>query len=700
MGLPRRGGRRPVHRRAGRSARGRPGVRAGPGGRLPAYLRDLPVEVLEADGAEGRDAVSLLRRLGLRTLGDLATLPLDAVQDRFGRYGARVWRQARGRGPDGDRAASAAVRPHRRGRVRAAARLRRGRLLQRPHHGGAVGRGPGRAAARGHRRADRGRARRRRGLGPDVAAPAVLLRARPRRPAALAAAGRLGTAVAPRRRLGAGTGERVRFLPEVVEPAAAHADGLWGGTEPSLSSAASPGSRLMLGFDAVTRPVLQGGRGPARRQASVPWGERPTGLRPSDRPWPGRLPGPAPCRVFAEACRPRSATTPGGRWWCPSGVSSSREPTRWRPDGGVAAGGRLGRPVAGQRGVVGRRRAGSPASSWWGSTAAPGWRPADPTTGSSRPAMTDAASRAHDWADDWGADGLEQPQDAVEGARAPAVRSPGRGDAPISRRKHTASTASGLTRSDRRARSCRTPSCTATATSASSTERPRRRRWSGGDPAGAARDRGHRPRRLLRRARGCKAEAATAWPGAAVLTIYGAELSLGLSRPQNGVADPEGTISWCSPGGSRATTGWPARSPRRSCAVTRRDARPTTSTSSPTGPAGNWLVLTGCRKGAVRQALAGAGPRAAAQELRQLTDMFGHDNVVVELTDRGHTRPTPRATTSSPASPPTTACRRSPPATSTTPRPTGTGGRRPRRGPRAAHPERHRRLARPARWRT
>jgi protein ImuB len=54
----------------------------------------------------------------------------------------------------------------------------------------------------------------------------------------------------------------------------------------------------MVGFDAVRRPVLQGGRSPAARQALVPWGERAVDLRPVDRPWPGRVPGPAPVRVF------------------------------------------------------------------------------------------------------------------------------------------------------------------------------------------------------------------------------------------------------------------------------------------------------------------------------------------------------------------------------------------------------------------
>ncbi|WP_166847281.1 error-prone DNA polymerase [Isoptericola sp. BMS4] len=55
---------------------------------------------------------------------------------------------------------------------------------------------------------------------------------------------------------------------------------------------------------------------------------------------------------------------------------------------------------------------------------------------------------------------------------------------------------------------------------------------------------------------------------------------------------------------------------------------------------GEWLVLTGCRKGAVRQALTAPGPgggRAAARrELDRLTDVFGRDNVAVEITATGH----------------------------------------------------------------
>jgi error-prone DNA polymerase len=52
---------------------------------------------------------------------------------------------------------------------------------------------------------------------------------------------------------------------------------------------------------------------------------------------------------------------------------------------------------------------------------------------------------------------------------------------------------------------------------------------------------------------------------------------------------------------------------------------------------GHWVILTGCRKGAVRAALAAAGPDAARRELHNLCEAFGRDNVVVELT--GHDQP-------------------------------------------------------------
>jgi error-prone DNA polymerase len=50
---------------------------------------------------------------------------------------------------------------------------------------------------------------------------------------------------------------------------------------------------------------------------------------------------------------------------------------------------------------------------------------------------------------------------------------------------------------------------------------------------------------------------------------------------------------------------------------------------------GHWLVLSGCRKGAVPAALMEAGPSAAAKEVGRLIDVFGRANVALELWDHG-----------------------------------------------------------------
>ncbi len=47
--------------------------------------------------------------------------------------------------------------------------------------------------------------------------------------------------------------------------------------------------------------------------------------------------------------------------------------------------------------------------------------------------------------------------------------------------------------------------------------------------------------------------------------------------------------------------------------------------------AGHVVVLTGCRKGPVRRALAEHGPAAARAELTRLVDWFGPQHVAVEL---------------------------------------------------------------------
>ncbi len=119
-----------------------------------------------------------------------------------------------------------------------------------------------------------------------------------------------------------------------------------------------------------------------------------------------------------------------------------------------------------------------------------------------------------------------------------------------------------------------------------------------------------------------------------VATILGAELSLGLSAPQNGVADPEGEHLLVL---ARKEEGYH----RLAAAITEAQlrgaekGRPVYDLDDLARRAGgHWLVLTGCRKGAVRRAL-GGGQNPGAQ-LDRLVELFGAENVVVELFDHGN----------------------------------------------------------------
>ncbi|BDZ53110.1 error-prone DNA polymerase [Agromyces marinus] len=130
------------------------------------------------------------------------------------------------------------------------------------------------------------------------------------------------------------------------------------------------------------------------------------------------------------------------------------------------------------------------------------------------------------------------------------------------------------------------------------------------------------------------AEAAEAYPE--LETVYGAELSFGLSRPQMGAADPEGDHLLVL---AAREEGYH----RLAAAITAgqlaggEKGRPVYDLDDLGARAGGqWVVSTGCRKGAVRRALAGEGGADAAwRELDRLVAVFGRDQIVVELTDHG-----------------------------------------------------------------
>ncbi|MDT9592247.1 DNA polymerase Y family protein [Nocardioides zeae] len=276
-----------------------------PGGSA-AYLRSLPVEALLADPEAG-ELVSLLHRLGLRILGDLAALPVADVARRFGAYGEQVHRRVRGersgplasRTPPPELACDVGFEPPldsveaicfsvRTTAERFVAGLAERQLVATSVRVEASCAGP---------------------HGEDVVVSSREW-LHPRHFTARDLVDRVhwqlqGQAqgsVRSRRAVAAVTEPvtRVRFLPETTEPESAHAEGLWGGGASEQVERGMARVQALLGYDAVRVPLAQGGRTPAARQRTVAWGERVRVVRSPEQPWPGQIPAPAPVRVFAS----------------------------------------------------------------------------------------------------------------------------------------------------------------------------------------------------------------------------------------------------------------------------------------------------------------------------------------------------------------------------------------------------------------
>lgn len=261
------------------------------------FLRELPVDVLDSGAADEGDLVGLLQRLGLRTLGDLAALPGREVHTRFGAYGAKVHRLARGvdpvepspRTPPPDLVREVSFEPP---LVSVEAVCFSVRRTAEELVAALADRGLVATAVRIEAEAD----------DPDrsLLASRCWVHARWFTVPDLVDRVHWQLQASPEGVTVGAPVAGVRFVPETVEDAAAHADGLWGGDDADRVDRGVARVQAMLGYDAVVVPVRQGGRSPADRQAFVPWGERPSGLRPVELPWPGQIPSPAPTRVFAE----------------------------------------------------------------------------------------------------------------------------------------------------------------------------------------------------------------------------------------------------------------------------------------------------------------------------------------------------------------------------------------------------------------
>jgi error-prone DNA polymerase len=119
-------------------------------------------------------------------------------------------------------------------------------------------------------------------------------------------------------------------------------------------------------------------------------------------------------------------------------------------------------------------------------------------------------------------------------------------------------------------------------------------------------------------------------------TVFGAELSVGAGIERAGAPDPEGghlLVLARDPDGYGRLC-WSISVAQLAGGAKGRPVYDMEQLAGNHG--GHWVILTGCRKGAVRAALTAKGPGAAREELGKLRDAFGRDNVVVELTSHDH----------------------------------------------------------------
>jgi protein ImuB len=306
-----------------------------PAGEGAAFLAPWPVRVLDDD-----DLASLLVRLGLPALGDFAGLPPASVLGRFGPTGLAAHRQARGEDehPPDLRVPTPELELHHEfdppvsrvdtavfaGRALADKLLAelaadglictRVRVEAETEHGERLARTwrlSGDTGVRGGCAA---------GSSPGSAILADRVR------------GQLEAWVSRDEGPGRGDAGRsadddlvtsgltlLRLVPEEVVVAGRSQLGLWGGDRAAAERAGRAIVRLqsLLGPEAVTTPVRQGGRTPDEQIAWVPWGDDPPPPPDKSRPpeggaWPGAIPPPAPAIVFKPA-RPAELLDAGGR---------------------------------------------------------------------------------------------------------------------------------------------------------------------------------------------------------------------------------------------------------------------------------------------------------------------------------------------------------------------------------------------------
>jgi len=266
-----------------------------PPGETARFLAAQPVSVL-AD----QELAGLLKRLGLGTLGDFAALPAHDVASRFGDAGECAHRLARGLDsrplaacpPPADLSVVQEFDPP---EPQAEPVVFAAKTLAEQLHAGLAARGL--TCVRVQVRAtwadgrESSRLWRHDGL---LSAAGVADRVRWQldgwRPEADAGQYPEGGVAA------------LRLAPDLLVRAAGQQLALWGETVVSDRVArAAMRVQAMLGHEAVLRPVIGGGRDFAGQVTPIPFGEKTEPRLAADRPWPGRVIGPAPGVVYPIA---------------------------------------------------------------------------------------------------------------------------------------------------------------------------------------------------------------------------------------------------------------------------------------------------------------------------------------------------------------------------------------------------------------
>lgn len=273
-------------------------LRVLPVGASSAFLARLPLDVLADLPGAGAELVTLLKRLGLTTLGDFAALPGSSVRARFGVPGMQAHDLARGREVAPVRAAAAPPDLTRHvvfepGLERVDQVAFGCRTMAEEFVATLTDRQLVCSQVQVSVFTDDDSTGR---------AHSDQVWTHPRHFTSAEVVDRIRWQLQ-----GAGSGPeravvRVEIAPLALDDAAAHAGGLW--RDGPADRVHHTATRLQgrLGHDGVLTATIGGGRLLAERTQLRPWGEAApsASARRTDQPWPGSLPGLAPSLVYDE----------------------------------------------------------------------------------------------------------------------------------------------------------------------------------------------------------------------------------------------------------------------------------------------------------------------------------------------------------------------------------------------------------------